>query len=180
MPIYEELKKDHEALKKVLHQLADAESHDERQELVTKVRDLMVPHSRAEEAVFYNVLRQMDEVKDKVSHGYQEHVAAETLLRALQVTEAVHVNWKAGVEKLIVDIEHHIEEEEGEIFPAAKEVLTNEEAQQIGKAFRELKPKVGANVISSNIELMANLIPARFKKPILDKLGADDNQRHAS
>src|SRR3954462_2302980 len=120
MTIYDELKNDHEKLRQVLDALSLAETAESRRVLITEVRDLLIPHSRAEEAVLYNVLREDKEVRDSVSHSYQEHITAETLLRALQVTEAVALNWRSGVKKLVDELNHHILHEEGTVFLAAK------------------------------------------------------------
>lgn len=170
MTIYEKLKNDHDHLKVALQKLANAEDAESRQRLIEQVRELLVPHSRAEEAVLYNTLRDMDEGKDVVSHGYQEHVMAETLLRGLQITEAVHLNWQAGVEKLKHDIGHHIAEEENKIFAVARRVLSEHEANAMGKAFDAIKPQMGTNVVSSNFELVVNLMPERLRKTFGDNL----------
>lgn len=170
MTIYDELKKDHELVKSLLDRLSEAETADARRSLIAEIRDNLVPHSRAEEAVFYNTLRDLDESKDLVMHSYQEHLKAETLLRGLQVSEAVAMNWKSGVQKLKDDIAHHIQEEEGRVFTAARRIFSDEDARMLGKAFTELKPQIGAGVLSSNVELMANLMPERFRKSFVDHL----------
>lgn len=179
MNIYDDLKQDHQKVKALLADLSSAETAEERRQLVTEIRDLLVPHSRAEEAVLYNTLREFDQSKEVVAHSYQEHVKAETLLRALQVTETVALNWKTGVDKLREDLEHHIEEEEDKVFSAAKRLLAEEEAVQMGKAFRQLKPEIGAGILSSQVTLMANLMPPRLRDSFSRVLGtlADDNKK---
>lgn len=167
MTIYDALKTDHRKVQVLLHKLSNATKVESRQDLIKEIRDELVPHSRAEEAVFYNVLKGIDEARELVNHSYKEHIEAESLLRGLQVTEAIALNWKSGVTKLTEALDHHIREEEGKIFPAAKKVFSAEEAEQLGKAFLELKPKMGAGLISSQIELMANLIPKKFVKDFL-------------
>jgi hemerythrin-like domain-containing protein len=176
MNIYEALKKDHDELQSTLDELAAAESTQSRRTLVEKVRNLLVPHSRAEEAVFYNVLRDHDETKNLVSHAYGEHVKAEALLRGLQVTETIALHWKGGVEKLKKDISHHIAEEEGKIFSAAKRALSDEEAKTIGAAFVKLKPHMGPGLMASNLELMANLMPARLRNSFMKNTSPDSHQ----
>ena len=184
MNIYEQLKKDHDEVQAVLGQLAAAETAEARRTLISRIRDLLVPHSRAEEAILYNALRENDREKDVVAHSYQEHLKAETLLRGLQVTEAVSLNWRSGVDRLRADLAHHISEEEGKVFSAAKRVLTDDEAQAMGKAFVQLKPKLGAGFMMSNLELIVNLLPARFRKSFVDYLeqreSGDSKTRKAS
>ncbi len=176
MNIFDILKNEHINLKALLDQLASAEEPKQREALIAEAADKLVRHSRAEEAVLYNLLRDMDEEGELVRHSYQEHMKAETILRGLQVTEAVSVNWKDGVEMLRKEIEHHVGEEEGKVFPAAQKLLSDSDAVELGEAFLEVKEHTGSGVIRSQIELISNLVPQRFRKSFVDFLGQDNRQ----
>jgi hemerythrin superfamily protein len=169
MLIYEALKKDHEKLKPLLQKLVDASKEDAetRAEIIEKVRDELIPHSRAEEAVFYNSLRTIDGAKELAAHGYTEHLAAETMLRSLQAMDAVDVKWTETAKKLKKALEHHIAEEEGEIFTAAKAVLIDEEARMMAVAFEQMKPEIReGSFLQSTLDLVANMMPQRFAAPL--------------
>jgi len=118
MHIFEALMKDHERLKDLLEELIALEEsdHESRDDLVQDIRDELIPHSRAEESVFYNSLRALDADKDRVMHGYREHMEAEALLRTLQVEDKLNIGWKATAKRLKDAVEHHIRDEENEIF----------------------------------------------------------------
>src|SRR5687768_16330420 len=97
MEIYEVLKSDHEELKGLLNDLIALKDDDDyRYVLIEEIRNALVPHSRAEESVFYNTLRAVNADKKVVFHGYQEHMEAETLLRTLQVMDKMNMGWRAG------------------------------------------------------------------------------------
>ena len=141
--IYDALKKDHETVKGLLARLvALKEESPECKQLVEQIRDELIPHSRAEEAVFYNSLRSVPVVSDEAWHGYKEHMEAETLLRTLQVAEKVDAGFLTVAKKLKDALEHHIQEEEGELFRLAKTVVTEAEAEQMAQAFTSMKPKI--------------------------------------
>ncbi len=166
--IYDLLKKDHRKVEGLLERLVhSADADDEtRTSLINQIRDDLIPHARAEEAVFYNSLSTIPEAKDLVRHGYVEHMEAETLLRTLQGMNSVNADWTTVAKKLRDGILHHIEEEEGEIFTAAQALLIEEEAVAIGEAFTELKDKIGdGTVVTSALELVANIMPDRFATP---------------
>lgn len=169
MLIYDVLKKDHEVLKGLLDRLvhsADADA-DERKSLISEIRDELIPHARAEEAVLYNSLRLIDETKDLVMHGYTEHLEAETLLRSLQAMDAVDANWTSIARKLKDSIEHHVDEEEGKIFSAAQQVLAKEEAEAMAEAFEQMKPEVrDGGFMQNTLDLVANMMPVRFSESI--------------
>lgn len=166
MIIYDALKKDHVKLKELLNELVHATEAGEesRNDLISKIRDELVPHSRAEEAVFYNSLREIDQAHSLAMHGYREHMEAETLLRSLQVTGAVNINWTSGARKLKEALEHHISEEEGELFSAAQQLFTNEEAKEMGIAFEKMKPEIKeGSFVKSTVEMIANMMPSRLR-----------------
>lgn len=169
MLIYEALKKDHDALKPLLARLVKSSQADEetRSQLINQIRDELVPHSRAEEAVFYNSLRTIDATKDLVMHGYEEHMEAEGLLRALQGMELIGADWEKTAKKLKDALEHHIQEEEERIFTAAQQVLIDEEARQMTTAFEQLKPEVREQSFMQNtLDMIANIMPKRFAGPL--------------
>jgi iron-sulfur cluster repair protein YtfE (RIC family) len=161
--IYDILKHDHDELKGILSRLEALDENADPTELVAAVRDALIPHARAEEAVFYNSLREYERAKAKIGHSFREHMAAEALLRTLQVKEKLPLDWKKTVRELRSALDHHIREEEGEIFPLARQFFTDEEAQMLGRAFEELKEKSAEKGFMGNsLELAANLMPPRF------------------
>jgi hypothetical protein len=163
MQIYEALKQDHDEVKDLLNQLLAVPKDGDPSDLVSQIRDALVPHSRAEEAVFYNSLREYDRAKDKAMHGFKEHMEAETLLRTLQVKDTMPLDWKSTAEKLKQALEHHIREEEGEMFTLAKQFFTEEESTSMTQAFETLKEKTKEHgFMTTTLEMVANLMPPRF------------------
>lgn len=165
MEIYEALKKDHDNVKSLLQQLVGLtqEQSEERHELIKMIRDELVPHARAEEAVFYNCMRELDVAKDLVMHGYAEHMEAEAHLRMLQIRDTIDATWKDTAKKLQESVTHHIHEEETKIFGAARQLFTVEEAEMMGEAFENLKPEVRTEGIFKNtVDMVTNMMPPRF------------------
>lgn len=165
MQIYEVLTKDHDKLKELLNELVmlDQSGEERRHALVQQIRDEMVPHSRAEESIFYNSLRAIDSAKDVVMHGYSEHMEAETFLRTLQAADKIDMGWKETAKKLQKTVLHHIEEEETKIFNVARHLFTDEEAVMMAEAFEQLKPEVKEQgFLQTTIDMVANLMPPRF------------------
>ena len=165
MNIYQALKKDHEKVKGLLAELVSLGEGDEKRfsTLVGKIRDELIPHSRAEEAVFYNSIREVNTAKNLVWHGYEEHMMAETLLRSLQAADKIDVHMKTMAKKLKSALEHHIEEEEGEIFAAAQQLFTEQEAVEMAKAFEGLKPEIKeGNIVQTTLDMVANMMPPRL------------------
>lgn len=168
MEIYEVLKKEHEEMTQMLNELvALKEDDDYRFVLIEQIAKELVPHSRAEESVFYNTLRAVNADKKLVFHGYGEHMQAETLLRSLQVMDKLNLSWKGIARKLQESVTHHINEEESEIFSEARKVFTKEEALAMGDAFTELKPKVQEqSIVGTTADMVLNMMPPRLADSI--------------
>lgn len=167
MNIYDALSNDHRQFESRLDRLVSASKADDETWKTTldDLRRAVIAHAHAEEAVFYNALREADESKSLVLHGYAEHAAAETELRTLSAAKAIDANWTGLMEKFSKDLRHHIREEESSIYAAARKVFSQAEAEQIGAAFERMKvetAKDGDSMVASTIDLIANLLPPRW------------------
>ena len=165
MKIYSALKKDHEKVETLLKKLIESEETQDWKKLIDEIRDELIPHSRAEEALFYNPIRETEHGKSLILHAYTEHAMAETELRTLQAMESIDIKWTLLAKKLRKDLLHHIEEEEGKVFSAAKIIFSDEEAEKIGTAFEQLKPFVKKqSFVGTSMDLITNILPERLRK----------------
>jgi hemerythrin superfamily protein len=167
MNIYEALANDHRKFEQLLDRLVQASNtgDDTWKTILDELRRGVIAHAHAEEAVFYNALREADEGKDLVMHSYGEHAMAETEMRALGAAKLVDANWTTMVEKLSKDLRHHIEEEESKVFDAGRKAFSEEEATQLAAAFERMKVeymKDGDSMMKSTIDLVANMLPPRL------------------
>jgi hemerythrin superfamily protein len=167
MDIYEALSKDHRQFEALLDRLVAASKADDDswKTALDELRRGVIAHAHAEEAVFYNALREADASKALVAHSYGEHAMAEGEIRTLGAAKALDANWTTLAEKLSKDLKHHIEEEESRVYDAARKVFNTEEARQLGAAFERMKretAKDGDSVMASTVDLVANLLPPRL------------------
>jgi hemerythrin superfamily protein len=167
MNIYDALSKDHRHFESLLDRLVAASKadNDAWKPILDELRRGVIAHAHAEEAVFYNVLREADQSKMLVMHSYTEHAMAETEIRTLSAAKAFDANWTSLAEKISKDLRHHIAEEESKVFAAARQILSAADAEQIGAAFERMKletAKDGDSMIASTVDLVANLLPPRL------------------
>ena len=141
------LKADHDKVKKML---ADGEQTTERaektrQELFDTLKAEMMLHERIEEEIFYPALKEHPKAKDIVLEGFEEHHVVDEIMGELEATDVTDETWGAKFKVMKENIEHHIEEEEGEMFKQARQVFETDELEQLGERMAELK-KVGQEV----------------------------------
>jgi len=101
-------------------------------------------HELIEEKVLYPALQPHAEARDIVLEGYQEHHVADLLVQELHQLARNNEQWGAKFKVLKESLEHHIEEEESRMFPAARQALTREQLQQLGARMREMKKEAEA------------------------------------
>lgn len=96
-------------------------------------------HELIEEKVLYPALKPHAKARDIVLEGYQEHHVADVLVKELHELATDNEQWGAKFKVLKESLEHHIEEEESQMFPAARQVLTREELRELGVRMRAMK-----------------------------------------
>ena len=111
--------------------------------LATLTSELNV-HELIEEKVLYPALKPHAEARDIVLEGFEEHHVADVLVQELHQLAADNERWGAKFKVLKESLEHHIEEEESHMFPAARQVLPREQLLELGARMREMKKEAEA------------------------------------
>jgi hemerythrin superfamily protein len=96
-------------------------------------------HMQAEENIFYPAMQKFDEEKDQVVEAYDEHNEVKGLLLQMQNLEPSSAEFQSNLKMVKTGIEHHVAEEEGEMFPDAKNLLGEARLQEIGQQIMTLK-----------------------------------------
>ena len=130
------LKEDHQKVKKML---AELESTTERgvktrEELFTRLKQELVVHEAIEEEIFYPALKEHPKTKEIALEGYEEHHVVDTVMAEIEGVAYDDENWGAKFTVMKENLEHHIEEEEGEMFKQAKQVFDEDELDQLGES----------------------------------------------
>jgi len=132
------IKQDHKRLRKLLEETLKAEG-GEREERLDHLRTELVAHERMEEEVLYPRLRDEKKAHETVLEGYEEHHVADVLLDELLDVPPETDLWKAKVKVLKENVEHHMDEEEDELFKGARAVLDREELNRLGERMEQIK-----------------------------------------
>jgi hypothetical protein len=135
------LKEDHDRVKKILNEGEDTTERAEktRTELFTKLKTELEIHERIEEEIFYPALKEHPRAKELALEGYEEHHVVDHILSELEQTPVTDETWAAKFKVAKENLEHHIEEEEGDMFKAARQAFSKEELEELGQRMAELK-----------------------------------------
>lgn len=146
--IYDALERDHAEVRRMLSEIAEtsARAAKTRERRFEQLKAALTAHSRAEEKVFYDAIKMDKEGRGDALEGYEEHHVVDVLLRELARLSPGDERWTAKFAVLKECIEHHVEEEEGEMFTQARKILSDEEAEELGARFVSERSKRLAKV----------------------------------
>jgi len=140
--IFRDLKADHERHRDLLAKLAETSSDsDERRELFEAFRVEVSAHAAAEEESLYATMLARPELRDEARHSVAEHKEIDDFLGELGETDMRSPGWLAKFKEMRHRYEHHIDEEEEEMFPAAADDLSAAEQDRLARVFEARKPK---------------------------------------
>jgi hemerythrin superfamily protein len=139
MNALEVLKGDHQKVKGLFQEVRQATDQPKRKELFNKIDTELEIHAHIEETVFYPVIEEHEEFKDMVAEALEEHQEAKALLGELEELGADNHDFGSKLAELMEAVEHHVEEEEGEMFPKILEVFDQDELEQLGQELESAK-----------------------------------------
>jgi hypothetical protein len=144
MTIFDVLKKDHDEVKDILDKIDKDIRADGSQceALFEQLKPMALAHSRAEEEVFYSVLEEHDQTEELAEQAEDEHARVEELLEQMDEDEPGEASWRMLFEQMAGALRHHIQQEEGEMFRKAREVLGEQDLQLMADAFSQRKQRV--------------------------------------
>jgi hemerythrin superfamily protein len=144
MIIYDELKKDHDQVKEMMARIEEMSprASTSKVKLFEEISAALTAHLRAEEKIFYDAMKREKSAHDSVLEGHEEHHVADLLMREISRLSPSDGKWKAKFTVLKENVEHHVEEEEGEIWAKAQEIFDEAKAQELGEAFVTEKEKL--------------------------------------
>lgn len=126
MKATEFLKQQHQEVKKLFQQLQKADDSTRRQALLEEISENLEAHMRIEEEIFYPALREGSTTKkvqqEMVPEAYEEHHVVKLVLNDLPGIDPQDERFQAKVTVLQELVEHHVEEEETEMFKAAEKL----------------------------------------------------------
>jgi hemerythrin superfamily protein len=138
------LKDDHKKVEKIF---SDLESkRDDRRALFPELDRELTIHAEIEEKVFYPAARVAAPTRDLVLESIEEHKQIKMVLADLEKTDMRTAEWAADLKVLKEDVMHHVGEEENDLFPKVKAILSKEQLEDLGSRMEELKMQLVASV----------------------------------
>jgi hemerythrin-like domain-containing protein len=131
MNAFDLLKADHRKVAELFERLETA-SGKEKLDVFERIKDELEIHTHIEETILYPALEKPEETHDLTLEAYEEHKLVKQLLGELSGAKSATDKWQAKAKVLRENVEHHVDEEEDELFDKADDALTDEEIEALG------------------------------------------------
>lgn len=147
MNAFELLKSDHKKVSGIFKQLEETTERavKTREELFGQLKQELDIHARIEETIFYPAIKEAEETHEITLEAIEEHNVVKRLLSELDSMPVDDERWTAKLTVLKENVEHHVEEEEGEMFKDARKVLSAEQVEELGTRMEAAKQKGAAS-----------------------------------
>ena len=138
------LKDDHRAVEKLFtrFEAAGPKAYETKRDIVEHIIEALSVHAAIEEQVFYPTIRdQVDGIEDQTLESLEEHHVVKWLLSELEDLPPDDERYVAKTTVLIENVRHHVEEEEQDLFPKVRKVLTTKQLDDLGAALERAKER---------------------------------------
>jgi hemerythrin superfamily protein len=145
MDAVEMLEQDHRKVEKLFSEFEDAgpQAYQTKQEVVERIVKELRVHSELEEQIFYPAARNSSgETTDTVREAIEEHHVVDQLLDEIERMDPHDEQFDAKVTVLKENVEHHVDEEEGDLFKEARKGLGEDRLQELAEEMSQLKQRL--------------------------------------
>ncbi|WP_441291009.1 hemerythrin domain-containing protein [Sorangium sp. KYC3313] len=163
------LEKQHRKVESLFKQLESGRSDPAL--VLAELANELAAHMAIEQETFYPAVQQIKE--DLILESFEEHAIAELALKRLLSTSPEDLSFKARVTTLKELIQHHVEEEEKELFPAVEKAVDEKRLAELGRSMKaEFEQRLA--------EGYEALLPAGYKKTSADQASHAIYEGHAN
>ena len=165
MDAFNLLKADHRKVEELFSKLENA-SGQAKLRVFEQIKTELELHTHIEEKIFYPALEKPKQTHELTLEAYEEHDVVKKLLRELSRAKSPTEEWEAQAKVLQENVEHHVEEEENELFKKAQAALSEEDIEALGEqmeAEKERKQRTAGKASSKKKSGAANKSASKSK-----------------
>jgi hemerythrin superfamily protein len=134
------LKKQHRQVEKLFKQAENTEDARGRRQVMEQIVTALKLHTKIEEEIFYPAVREVgtSKAEEMINEAYEEHHVVDLVLAELPKVDPEDERFEAKMTVLSELIEHHVEEEEDEMFPMAEKKLGADRMKELGQQMEQM------------------------------------------
>ena len=134
------LRKQHRMVEKLFKQAENTEDPRRRRQVMNEIVEALKLHTRIEEEVFYPAVREVgtSKAEEMIDEAFEEHHVVDLVLAELPQVDPEDERFEAKMTVLSELIEHHVEEEEKEMFSLAEKKLGAARIKELGQQMEQM------------------------------------------
>src|SRR5688572_16971676 len=134
------LKKQHRQVEKLFKEVEKTEDPKQRRKLLDQIAADLKMHTQIEEEIFYPAVRELgtSKAEEMIDEAFEEHHVVDLVLAELPEVDPEDERFEAKITVLSELVEHHVEEEEKEMFPMAEKKLGAERVKELGQQMEQM------------------------------------------
>ncbi|WP_242541213.1 hemerythrin domain-containing protein [Phormidium pseudopriestleyi] len=145
MNILEIIYEDHRKVDTLFMEIENTSDAKKREEFFAQIYKDLTAHSEAEEEVVYPAIRAQ---LPKVQHLYDEQAQMKQLLETIKSSNGSDASFMTRVKQLKEMVQHHVKEEEGDMFNKFRQTMNEAQMEQLSKQFKEAKSRIQQSMAS--------------------------------
>ena len=139
------LKEDHERAMELIEQIESLEENQSQgSDLFRQLKQALTLHTQMEEKFFYPALSEFEETSEFVEEAYKEHREVDDLLAEISNSSPGDDEFLDQISELKQMLEHHVSEEEDELFPDAEKLLGETKLLKLGEEMERMNKSQSA------------------------------------
>jgi hemerythrin superfamily protein len=135
------LESQHREVEELFEQIEDAEDSETCEQIFIQLADKLATHAKIEETHFYPAVK-ANRTEDILLEALEEHLSMKRVLADLLAMDIEDETFDAKVKVLQELVEHHVEEEENELFPKVKKLFSEDELVAIAQEMMALQAEI--------------------------------------
>lgn len=142
MDILDLIKKDHRKVETLFSEIETADDTQKLYKCFNQLYEEISLHAEVEAQTFYPAIRECGDTGELIDTAQKEHGEAKQLLEEIESLSPTSEEFKAKIRDLKQVIQHHVQEEENQVFSQARQCMTQEKRSQLGSEFEMVKSKL--------------------------------------
>ena len=169
MDAFDLLKADHKKVAE-LFDLLETASGKRKLDVFKRIKGELEVHTYIEEKIFYPAIEKPEETHDLTLEAYEEHKVVKTLLAELARGKSANDEWQAKAKVLRENVEHHVKEEENELFDKADDVLSDQEIEDLGNRMEAEKARKQGRPVPKPLAAKSKVNASASEPGVLSKI----------
>lgn len=139
---FEMLRDEHRTARGLVESLSSGDDDARREELFQKLSTQLDVHAQIEEDHFYPALRDEIGADDALEDGREEHDKIRALLESMSGQSIGSEDWNESLALLRKTLDHHVKEEEDEVFPLAEAMVSRSFMREVAAAMERERSRL--------------------------------------